>query len=256
MNENIYGAFARFYADEVYAQFSDAMLEYFPAAAERYNLPREGRLLDVACGNGAFAVGMAQRGWQVTGIDQSCDQLTIARERAGDLAIDWRQLDMRALDYQRSFDLVTCWFDSLNYMLTPEDLQAVFKGMYSALKPGGFAVFDMNTIHGIMVGWQRQKAYVQASTPTMLELHRNDCDWDRQIANLHITIFERGKKLPDGAYAWRRFDEIHTERAYPLYDLRAWLAGAGFSVVDILGSLQTFTPPRTDSARVWFTVRK
>ena len=87
MNQSIYQNFARFYAAEQYAQFSAHMLEIFPAVQSRYGLASEGALLDVACGNGTFAVGMAQQGWAVTGVDQSDPQLEIAARRAEAAAV-------------------------------------------------------------------------------------------------------------------------------------------------------------------------
>jgi SAM-dependent methyltransferase len=256
MNENIYGNFARYYAHELYAQFSSTMLEEYGRLAETYGLSTSGKLLDVACGNGVFGIGMAQRGWQVTGVDQSPTQIALAVEQGGDLPIDWRVGDMRELAFENEFDFVTCWFDSLNYMLTPEDLKSALRGMYNALKPGGSCVFDMNTIYGIMVNWQRNKDYLQVNTPELVEIHHNDCDWEQKIAHLHITIFDRGARRPDGSYEWNRMDEIHTERAYPVTEIRVWLKEIGFNVVDILGSLQEFIPPRAESTRVWFVCRK
>ncbi len=256
MNENIYRRFAHYYEHELYSQFSSAMLEHYDRLAETYGLPTNGKLLDVACGNGAFGIGMAQRGWQVTGVDQSADQLSIAQAHTGNLAIDWQQGDMREMGFENAFDLVTCWFDSLNYMLTPEDLKSAFRGMYNALKPGGSCVFDMNTIYGIMVHWQQNKDYLQVSTPELIEIHHNDCEWEHNIAHLHITIFDRGEKRPDGSYAWERVDEIHSERAYPVTEIQDYLKEIGFTIVDTLGSLRDFAPPKAVSRRVWLVCRK
>jgi SAM-dependent methyltransferase len=44
-----------------------------------------GRLLDLGCGGGSFAVTLAERGWRVTGVDVSEDQLRLARERGVDV---------------------------------------------------------------------------------------------------------------------------------------------------------------------------
>ena len=256
MNENIYGRFAHYYEHELYAQFSSAMLEHYDRLAETYGLPTEGKLLDVACGNGVFGIGMAQRNWDVTGVDQSADQIAIAKQHSENLVIDWQVGDMRELAFENEFDLVTCWFDSLNYMLTPEDLQSALRGMYTALKPGGSCVFDMNTIYGIMVNWQRNKDYLQVSTPELIEIHHNDCEWEKNIAHLHITIFDRGERRPDGSYEWNRMDEIHTERGYPVKEIQAWLTEIGFTVVDTLGSLRDYAPPKPESPRVWFVCRR
>ncbi|MCK5850988.1 MAG: class I SAM-dependent methyltransferase [Kiritimatiellae bacterium] len=258
MNSNIYNQFAKYYAEEQYSQFGDHMFEQFPLVQERYHLPIHGKLLDVACGNGAFAIKMAKLGWQVTGIDSSAAQLAIADERLmkSDVSVDFHQTDMRELNSEHEFDLVTCWFDSLNYMLTPTDLTTAFNNAYQTLKPGGFYIFDMNTIYGIMVQWQSFGTTLQKSTPTMLEIHRNTCDHEKNIAHLHITIYDREEAITNGAYNWQRIDEIHTERAYPVETIKQWLKVTGFKVLDIFGSIYEFTEPRSDSPRVWFVVRK
>jgi magnesium-protoporphyrin O-methyltransferase len=52
------------------------------------------RLLDAGCGTGALAVEAAARGASVTAIDLSPTLVGLARERAGETAIDWRTGDM------------------------------------------------------------------------------------------------------------------------------------------------------------------
>lgn len=259
MNTNIYQRFARYYNVEQYAQFSAFMLEQFPALAQRYGLPEGGSLLEIACGNGAFTVGMAQQGWQVCGIDQSAAQLDLARQRAEDAAVgaDFRQMDMRELPFEAAFDLATCWFDSINYLLNEDDWRQAFAAVYRALKPGGWYLFDMNTLYGILVRWQSFGASsVVVSTPTLLEIHRNSADHERALAHVHITIFERGSTMTGGEYLWQRMDEIHTEHALPLERVRALLTECGFTVRDVLGGLQEFVPPRADSSRAWFICQK
>ncbi|NSW52765.1 MAG: class I SAM-dependent methyltransferase [Anaerolineae bacterium] len=259
MNETIYQNFARFYASEQYAQFSAHMLEVFPALQERYGLPCAGRLLDIACGNGTFGIGMAQQGWQVYGMDQSAAQLEIAARRAIDeaVAVDWQQGDMREGVPAQEFDMATCWFDSINYLLGEADWRSAFQAAYRALKPGGYYLFDMNTIYGIMVHWQSFGTTIENTNPLLLEIHRNHADFEHNLAHLHITIFEREPEPRNGEYLWHRYDEIHTEHALPVERVTALLHETGFNVLDVLGGVMTgFTEPRPDSRRVWFVCRK
>src|SRR5436190_22405362 len=57
-----------------------------------------GRLLDVGCGGGLNALAFAERGWTVTGVDISEDQLRLARDRG----VDVRRADARSLPFQDS----------------------------------------------------------------------------------------------------------------------------------------------------------
>jgi len=50
--------------------------------------PPFGRALDLGCGTGFWSVRLAQRGWEVTGIDVVPKALRIARERARDAGVE------------------------------------------------------------------------------------------------------------------------------------------------------------------------
>jgi ubiquinone/menaquinone biosynthesis C-methylase UbiE len=95
---------------------------------ERFGLPRSGKLLDIACGEGSFAAAMAGSGWQVSGIDGSPDMIELAQERAQkeNVVVDFSVQDMRQPFPHCDVDLITCWYDSLNYLLTTDDLSKVF----------------------------------------------------------------------------------------------------------------------------------
>ena len=73
------------------------------------------RVLDVACGRGRHAVRLAQRGFDVTGIDTSPEFLATARGAAADSAasVEFLERDMRDLDFEHEFDvalnLQTAW---------------------------------------------------------------------------------------------------------------------------------------------------
>ncbi|MBO0840957.1 MAG: class I SAM-dependent methyltransferase [Sciscionella sp.] len=61
-----------------------------------------GRALDIGCGPGAKAVYLAERGWQVTGVDQVDRALAVARRRATDAGVT---LDLHQADVARLGDL-------------------------------------------------------------------------------------------------------------------------------------------------------
>lgn len=66
----IYQAFAEFYTKGPYPNFSRRVAELLPSVLERFGAkPRA--ILDLACGEGTFAVLMAQKGFQMTGVDAS-----------------------------------------------------------------------------------------------------------------------------------------------------------------------------------------
>lgn len=70
------------------------------------------RVLDVGCGGGLLAEGMAQRGAGVTGIDMGKAPLNVARlhQHESGLAIEYRQTTAEQLaeEQPEAFDIVTC----------------------------------------------------------------------------------------------------------------------------------------------------
>ncbi len=95
-----------------------------------------GRALDVGCGEGADAIWLAARGWDVTAIDVSDVALTRARaaaERAG-VDVDWVGGDAFQADVAgRSFDLVSMQYPALPKAAGPDAVRALL----DAVRPGG-----------------------------------------------------------------------------------------------------------------------
>jgi SAM-dependent methyltransferase len=248
---SIYERFAYFYAKGPYLQYSDRMAELFPAVLERFDAQPQ-TILDIACGEGTFAVAMAKRGFRVTGVDLSPRMLQFARERAEqeNVEVEFLLQDMRSLPFEGRFDLVTCWFDSLNYILELEDLTKTFAGACRALKKPGLFIFDMNTIYGLAVNWQRNLCYVQQDSAELFEIHRPSYDFERNIATLRITGFAKEGDR------WTRMDEVHKERGYTLRDIRQCLKEVDFQELACWGNLAEMSEPKPDSGRVWLVVQK
>ncbi len=248
---DIYERFACFYAKGAYPKYSERMAEILPAVLERFGAKPQ-TILDLACGEGAFARAMAKKGFQVTGVDLSPKMLQIAQERAQreNVKVEFLLQDMRSLSFEEKFDLVTCWYDSLNYLLKLEDLTRTFAGVWRALKKGDLFIFDMNTVYGLAIGWQRYPCYVQQDTYELFEIHRPIYDFEKNIATLRITGF-----VKEGN-GWSRVEEEHKERGYSLREIRECLKEVGLLELACWGSLQEMDEPRPDSGRVWFVVRK
>lgn len=251
---NLFDQFAQIYASGNYRSHSQAMAAILPALMKEYKITFNGskRLLDIACGEGSFCAEMAKKGWNVTGIDQSEEMLRLANHQAKNenIAIDYKNQDMRFIDFQSEFDLATCWFGSLNYLINNSDLQSTFNNIYRSLKPNGWFLFDMVTIYGLAVGRQRNACFVQQETKDLLELHRTQYDFEKNLGCIKITWFV---KVED---KWEKYEEKHTNRGFSLSEIEKCLEYAGFRVVDVLGSLSPISPLERTSARAWFLARK
>jgi SAM-dependent methyltransferase len=99
--------------------------------AEASDLP-PGRALDVACGEGRNAVWLAERGWDVTGVDFSDVALAKARELARSRNVEARWVQADLLDYRpepRTFDLVLVFYLQVPARERREIVRAVAEGV-------------------------------------------------------------------------------------------------------------------------------
>ena len=247
---SVYREFARIYAGGDYCEFSRKMGEYLPPALDALEVkPRT--VLDIACGEGTFALAAAGMGYSVTGVDLSEQMLGFARgiTRREGADVAFVRADMRALPFVGGFDLATCWFDSLNYILDPEDLKKVFRGVALALNEYGIFIFDMNTIHGLAVNWREHPCYVRKDADGIFEVHRQDYDFETGLASMQITGF-----IKEGE-TWKRIEEEHRERGYSQQDVKMYLRDAGFEVLASWASLRDRSEPVGDSPRVWYVAK-
>jgi len=116
--------------------------------AERVDLPHA-QVLDVGCGGGLLAEGMASRGASVTGIDRSPKALAVARLHAGKTgtAVEYVENDAEtwAASHQHHYDAVTC----LEVLEHVPDVPRTVAACASMLKPGGtffFATLNRNPV--------------------------------------------------------------------------------------------------------------
>ena len=126
----------------------EAAVEAVDFIVETLALEPGARLLDVACGHGRHSNELARRGMSVRGVDASPRSLAIARETAAAEGLDaeFRELDMRELDYDGEFEAAICVFTSFGFFDEAAN-QRVLDGVARALRPGGGFLIDV--VNGI-----------------------------------------------------------------------------------------------------------
>ena len=100
------------------------------------------RVLDVGCGGGILAEGLAHLGADVTGIDLAAATLAVAAAHAQEsaLTINYRHIAVEALaeDKPSGFDVVTC-LEMLEHVPDPASIVAACSRL---VKPGGHVFFS------------------------------------------------------------------------------------------------------------------
>lgn len=98
-------------------------------------------ILDVSCGIGTQAIGLAAKNYQVTASDLSAKEIERAKKEAQkrNLEIDFSVCDMREVyqHHQAEFDVVICCDNSIPHLLTDEDILQALRQMYACTRVGG-----------------------------------------------------------------------------------------------------------------------
>jgi SAM-dependent methyltransferase len=102
-------------------------------------------ILDLACGTGVHCIGLAEKGYQMVGLDLSFAMLAIASEEAQSKGckINFIQRDLREIDFKEVFDGAYCIGSSFGYFDEDEN-EKVIASVYSALKPGGMFLLEVD----------------------------------------------------------------------------------------------------------------
>ena len=143
-----YGEFARVYdlfMDNIdYEKWAD----YIQKHLEEQGI-RDGLVLELGCGTGTMTGLLAQKGYDMIGVDNSEEMLAEAMEKKMESGQDILYLlqDMQEFELYGTVRAVVSVCDSLNYLTEKEDLLQVFRLVNNYLDPGGVFLFDMNTIH-------------------------------------------------------------------------------------------------------------
>jgi len=208
-------------------------------------------LCDCACGTGSMSVRFAARGLRVTGADISGDMLEKAQEKARRFGVQVMFIcqDMCSLRLPRPVDALVCACDGVNYLLDNAQLEAFFESARQAIRPGGVLAFDISS------PWKLEhtlgNGFFGEDRGDIAYLWSNRFDADARTVSMDLTFFVQE---PDGRY--RRFDELHTQKAHTPDRLRPIIEDNGFADVRIYGD-RTFEPPVPEAPRIHFTaIRK
>lgn len=247
---NRYEDFSAFYdrltTDVDYPARAAYLLELF---ARHGNGPLE-TVLDLACGSGSLSVELARRGMEVIGVDGSEGMLAKAMEKAADLPrpILFLEQDMRDLDLYGTVSGAVCALDSLNHLLSTEDLRRVFRRLRLFVEPGGLLIFDVNTPY--------KHRHVLGDNAFVFEEEDFLCVWRNRLIDrtceveMLLDFF-----VPDGEEdSYRRLTDVVRERAYSERTLRKLLSETGWETLAVYGDL-TWEPPGADAQRMVFAAR-
>lgn len=240
-----YTAFA-----QVYDSFMDNIpyeewSEYLVELLQEYGV-QNGVVADLGCGTGNITELLAKAGYDMIGIDNSEEMLLLAREKSAKDILYLLQ-DMREMELYGTVAAMVSICDSMNYIVEKEDLLAVFQLVNYYLEENGVFIFDLNTEYkyetigdSVIAENREDKSFIW----------ENFYYSEEKINEYNLTIYTQEE---NGLY--RRWEEIHYQRAYGLEEIRKLLEHAG---MQFIAAYDAFTKeaPKADSERIYIVAGK
>lgn len=246
--ERQYGEFAYVYdrlMEEVdYLQW----ITHIESVFERAGITPK-KLVELACGTGNITIPLAKRGYQMMGIDISEDMLMVAREKSLDQGADVLliQQDICQLELAGAYEAILCLCDGVNYILDTEGLLGAFQSIYRHLSPGGVFLFDISSSYKLreILG----NHTFGENQGDLCYLWENYFDESQRVIDMNLTFFIQENKL------FRKFEELHRQRAYEIQELESLLRISGFEKIQYYDGF-SWNRPREDSQRILFICQR
>ena len=270
-------------AYSVFAQVYDECMDNVPyeqgadrihALLTEYQIT-DGLIADLGCGTGTITELLADKGYDMIGIDHSADMLEIAMDKKAQSGHDilYLQQSMEEFELYGTVRAIISYCDCVNYITEPDVLAEVFKLVNNYLDPKGLFIFDFHTTYyyeqilgdstfaesreDISYIWDNYydpetgineyelNLFIPVSDSTDTSAATND--------NSNIDLYQNSVHLPDSYY--RRYQEYHMQRGYNLSQIKSLIEQAGLVYINAFDDY-TQKPATDTSSRIVVVARE
>ena len=223
--------------------------EYLTGLLEEYGV-KNGLVLELGCGTGSMTEILAAKGYDMIGADNSGEMLEIAMEKRDESGHDILYLlqDMREFELYGTVSAVVSVCDSVNYITAEEELEEVFRLVNNYLDPKGIFIFDFNTKY----------KYQKVLGDRTIAEKRDECSFiwdnyyyeDEEMNEYELTLF-----IQEKGNLYRKFEEVHLQRAYTLEQMIRLVKKSGLEFVTAYDAF-TREQPTDTSERIYMVARE
>jgi ubiquinone/menaquinone biosynthesis C-methylase UbiE len=200
---------------------------------EHGKFPPKAHILDLCCGQGRHAIELAQRGYQVTGLDLSPYLLDIAKRQSAAASVDITLIhaDMRQIPTPaKPYDAVINMFSAYGYLESDEEDQKSLRAVAGVLAPGGIFVLDAMNREAAIRYWQPWRWAEQENGSLFAEELHLDIRTGRQHVR-EVLVHANGQRTEDS----------HSYRLYTYTEIARQLREEGFAeeTFDVYGDFDS-----------------
>lgn len=206
--------------------------------------PDDSKICDIGCGRGRHALYLAQKGYCVTGIDLSPENISSAIECLSafphlcEKNLTYQTHDMRNVFKENYFDIALNLFTSFGYFTEEQEYLNTLAAVRKGLKNEGLFILDFLNVHKAVAHLKKEELKICEN----IRFHIT-----RDVSNgfiiKKIRVETYGEELPEKCYF---FEE--RVKAFTLPDFKKYFHQTGFEIRDVFGSyrLDAFDEENSD----------
>lgn len=203
-------------------------------------------VLDAGCGTGEISKYLIEQGYDVIGVDNSPEMLSLAREKNPEQLLLCQ--DISELDLYGTVQSIVCLQDTLNHLPDLDSVLSCIEKFALFLESGFLLFIDINSLykHQVLLN---NNAYVY-DTEEVFCSWRNQYNAKDESINMILDLF----RTEDGN-TYYRDTEIIREIYIPIEWLKDTLCNNGFVIENILDG-DTYQELKEYSERIMIVARK
>lgn len=224
------------YKDKDYAR----EVKFLEKVIKEYSFLPVKDILSLGCGTANHEVILAQKGYNITGLDKSEEMIELAKKKTS--AIEFKVADVKDFKIDKKFDLAMAMFNVIGYQI--EGINKVLTNVSDCLKDKGLFIFDCWYAPAVLKNrpFDKVKKIGEITRVTKQKL-----DVENKILNINFEIIEKGKSI---------LKEEHRMRFWFLPELKDLLEESGFQLIKSCNFLDLDSEVSEDNWNIFIIAKK
>lgn len=222
----MYKDFANVYDKLMSEADYDEWFMYIDKIIKSLGIKKEQDIMDLGCGTGEMLLRLKRNLYdRILGLDISPDMLLIAKQKIDkeELEIPLVNQDMRDFSLPVAFDLIVCLFDTINHLVSIEELENTLENVYNHLDDGAYFIFDIVTRKFMNEMFENGIFLDDREDLTIMWKHYYD--ENTELDNVSTTFFAR---VEDNIY--ERLEEVYQKKIFTEEEVETSIEKMGFEI--------------------------